>query len=81
MTDTPVAVEVNCETGEVVTRPFTAEEIAAQEVAAQAAQAQADAKAAEEAAAAAQLAATNQKLLALGLTQTDIDTLLNAAKA
>jgi len=74
-------IEVNCETGEVVTRPQTAEEIAAQEASAAQAQAEADAKAAADAVAAAQLAATNQKLLALGLTQTDIDTLLNAAKA
>lgn len=73
-------VEVNCATGEVTTRPQTAEEIAAQEAAAAQAQADADAKAQAEAAAAVQLAATNQKLLALGLTQTDIDTLLNAAR-
>lgn len=72
---------VDCTTGEVTTRPQTAEEIAAQEASAAQAQAEADAKAAADAVAAAQLAATNQKLLALGLTQTDIDTLLNAAKA
>jgi len=72
---------VDCVTGEVTTRPQTAEEIAAQEASAAQAQAEADAKAAADAVAAAQLAATNQKLLALGLTQTDIDTLLNAAKA
>jgi regulator of protease activity HflC (stomatin/prohibitin superfamily) len=40
MTDTPMAVEINCETGEVVERPLTAEEIAANETAA--AQAEAD---------------------------------------
>jgi len=81
MSDTPMAVEVNCETQEVTTRPLTADEIAAQAAAAQAA---ADQKAAADAAAAAQaakLAATNQKLIGLGLTQDDIDTLLAAAKA
>jgi hypothetical protein len=64
MTDTPVAVEVNCETGEVITRPFTAEEIAAQQAAAQAAQAEANAKATAEAAAAAAKASAKAKLIA-----------------
>jgi hypothetical protein len=45
------------------------------------AKAQADAQKASEAAFAAQLAATNAKLMALGLTASDISTLLNAAKA
>ena len=40
MTDTPMAIEINCETGEVTERPLTAEEIAANEAAA--AQAEAD---------------------------------------
>ena len=44
------------------------------------AQAQVDAEKASEAAFQTQLAATNQKLMALGLTATDIGTLLNAAK-
>ena len=44
------------------------------------AQAQADAEKASEAAFAAQLADTNKKLMALGLTATDISVLLNAAK-
>ena len=44
------------------------------------AQAQADAEKASEVAFAAQLADTNKKLMALGLTATDITTLLNAAK-
>jgi len=44
------------------------------------AQAQVDAQKASEAAFAAQLAATNAKLVALGLTAQDIKTLLNAAK-
>ena len=45
------------------------------------AQAQADAQKASEVAFQTQLAATNQKLMALGLTATDISVLLNAAKA
>ena len=44
------------------------------------AQAQADAQKASEVAFQTQLAATNAKLMALGLTATDISTLLNAAK-
>ena len=72
---------VDCTTGEVTIRPQTADEIVAQQVAAQAAQAEADAKAQAEAAQAAALAATNAKLIALGLTQGDINNLLNAAKA
>ena len=44
------------------------------------AQAQVDAEKASEVAFAAQLADTNKKLMALGLTATDIGTLLNAAK-
>ena len=45
------------------------------------AQAQADAQKASEVAFQTQLAATNAKLMALGLTAQDISTLLNAAKA
>lgn len=30
--DRPVAIEVNCETGEVITRPFTDEEMAQQAI-------------------------------------------------
>ena len=74
-------IEVNCATGEVVTRPMTADELAAQEASAAQAQAEADAKAQAEADFQAQLAATNAKLEALGLTATDISVLLNAAKA
>ena len=74
-------LEVNCTTGEVVTRPMTAEEIAAQEASAAQAQVEADARAKAEADFTAQLAATNAKLEALGLTAQDISVLLNAAKA
>jgi hypothetical protein len=69
---TPIAIEVNCETGEVIERPLTTEEIAANEAAAAetaaraheaevAAQAAADAKASAEA-----------KLAALGLSAEEI---------
>ena len=53
MTDILTAVEVNCETGEVIERPLTAEEIAQREVDAAAA----EARRAEEATAAEALAA------------------------
>ena len=74
-------IEVNCATGEVVTRPMTADELAAQEASAAQAQVEADARAKAEADFTAQLAATNAKLEALGLTAQDISVLLNAAKA
>ena len=72
MTDTPKAVEINCETGEVVERPLTAEEIAANEAAA--AQAAAEAHEAEVAAQAVATAkaAAEAKLAALGLTTEEI---------
>ena len=65
MTDTtPMAVEVNCETQEVTTRPLTADEIAAQEaVAAQAAK-DAEDRATAEAAKAALKASAKAKLVA-----------------
>lgn len=74
-------IEVNCATGEVVTRPMTADEIAAQEASAAQAQVEADARAKAEVAKQAALASTNAKLMSLGLTQDDINNLLNAAKA
>ena len=74
-------IEVNCATGEVVTRPMTADEIAAQEASAAQAQVEADARAKAEVAKQAALASTNAKLMSLGLTQYDINNLLNAAKA
>ena len=66
------AIEINCETGEVIERPLTADEIAANEAAA--AQAEADRLAAEEAAAVVQSAkeAGQAKLAALGLTPEEI---------
>jgi hypothetical protein len=73
---TPIAIEVNCETGEVIERPLTADEIAANEAAA--AQAAADAKAAEEEAAAkaAAKASAQAKLATLGLTADEVSALL-----
>ena len=69
MSDTPIAVEVNCATGEVIERPLTADEIAQREAdAAAAAIAEAERIAAEEAAAAAKASAL-AKLTALGLTE------------
>jgi hypothetical protein len=69
---TPIAIEVNCETGEVIERPLTAEEIAANEAAA----AQAAAAAHEAEAAAAEVAAAKEaahaKLATLGLTADEI---------
>jgi hypothetical protein len=66
------AIEINCETGEVIERPLTADEIAANEAAA--AQAEADRVAAEAEAAAVQAAkeAGQAKLAALGLTADEI---------
>ena len=65
----PIAVEVNCQTGDVTERPLTAEEIAQREAdAAAAAVAEAERVAAEEAKAAARASAIT-KLAALGLTE------------
>lgn len=69
MSDTPIAIEVNCASGEVVERPLSSEEIAAREAAAAAAAAaEAERVAAEEAKAAAKASAI-AKLSALGLTE------------
>lgn len=69
MSDTPIAVEVNCATGEVIERPLTADEIAQREADAEAAAvAEAERIAAEEAAAVAKASAL-AKLTALGLTE------------
>lgn len=71
------AIEINCETGEVIERPLTAEELAANEAAAAqaeadraAAQAEADAKAALKASAKAKLVAGQP------LTAEEADTLV-----
>ena len=72
MTDTPTAVEVNCETGEVTTRPLTDAEIAAAAEAATKAEADRIAAEAEAAAVAAAKDAAHSKLAALGLTAEEI---------
>ena len=64
---TPIAVIVNCETGQVEERPLTAEEIAQRE---------ADAAAAAAAAKAAAKASALAKLEALGLTADEASALL-----
>lgn len=69
MSDTPIAIEVNCADGTVTERPLTPEEIAQREAdAAAAAAAEAERIAAEEAKAAAKASAI-AKLAALGLTE------------
>ena len=75
---TPIAIEVNCETGEVVERPLTAEEIAQRDAdAAAAAAAEAERITAEEAKAAAKASAI-AKLAALGLTEDEAAALVGA---
>ena len=65
-------IEINCETGEVIERPLTAEELAQREVdAATAAAVQAEREATEAAALAAKESA-QAKLAALGLTAEEI---------
>jgi hypothetical protein len=66
------AIEINCETGEVIERPLTADEIAANEAAR--VQAEANRLAAEAEATAVQAAkeSAQAKLAALGLTANEI---------
>jgi hypothetical protein len=66
------AIEINCETGEVIERPLTADEIAANEAAAAQAAAEAhEAEAAAQAVADAK-ASAEAKLASLGLTAEEI---------
>ena len=67
------AIEINCETGEVIERPLTADEIAANEAAA--AQAEAD-RLAAEAEAEAKAAAKAELLAKLGITAEEAALLL-----
>ena len=67
------AIEINCETGEVIERPLTADEIAANEAAA--AQAEAD-RLAAEAEAAAKAEAKAELLAKLGITEDEAKLLL-----
>jgi len=76
MSDTPIAVIVDCSDGTVIERPLTAEEITQREAdAAAAAIAEAERVAAEEAKAAAKASAL-AKLEALGLTEEEAAALL-----
>ena len=77
MTDTPIAIEVNCETGEVVERPLTAEEIAQREVdAAAAAARKAEEDAAAEALAALKASAKAKLVAGQPLTEEEAATLV-----
>jgi len=77
MTDTPIAIEVNCETGEVVERPLTAEEIAQREVdAAAAAARKAEEDAAAEALAALKASAKAKLVAGTPLTEEEAATLV-----
>ena len=67
------AIEINCETGEVIERPLTADEIAANEAAA--AQAEAE-RVAAEAEAQAKAAAKAELLAKLGITAEEAALLL-----
>ena len=66
------AIEINCETGEVIERPLTADEIAANEAVAVQAEADRVAREAEAAAAQAAKESAQSKLAALGLTADEI---------
>jgi hypothetical protein len=70
---TPIAIEVNCATGEVIERPLTAEEITQREVDAAAYVAR---KAEEDAKAAADAVAKDALLTKLGITADEAKLLL-----
>lgn len=77
MTDTPKAIEVNCETGEVTERPLTAEEIAQREADAAAfAVAEAERTAAAEALAALKASAKAKLVAGTPLTEEEAATLV-----
>ncbi len=77
MRDTPIAIELNCATGEVTERPLTAEEIAQRELAAQkAAEEQAAREAAETAKAALKASAKAKLIAGEPLTAEEADTLI-----
>ena len=77
MTDIPTALEINCETGEVVERPLTTAEINQRQADAQAWAAQEKSKQDAAALHASQRASGRAKLLTLGFTQAEIDALLS----
>jgi hypothetical protein len=70
-----IAIEVNCETGEVIERPLTADEIAANEAAAAAAEAERLEREAQALAAEQAKASAVAKLASLGLTPDEISAL------
>jgi hypothetical protein len=72
MTDTPKAIEVNCETGVVTERDLTAEEIAQRAADAEEAQRKQWEQEAADAAALEVKEAAHAKLAALGLTAEEI---------
>ncbi len=72
MTDTLMAIEINCETGEEIIRPLTPEEIAQREIDAAALAIETAARDAAEAAALAAKESAQAKLAALGLTAEEI---------
>lgn len=74
MTDTPIAVEIDCATGTVTERPLTPDEIAERE---QQAAAYAAEQAAAEAAAAEKTAAREALLARLGMTAEEAALLLS----
>jgi hypothetical protein len=77
MTDTPMAIEVNCETGEVIERPLTAEEIAQRETdAAAAATRKAEEDAAAETLAALKASAKAKLVAGTPLTEAEAATLV-----
>ena len=77
MTDTLTAIEVNCETGEVIERPLTAEEIAQREADAAAfAVAEAERTAAAEALAALKTSAKAKLVAGTPLTEEEAATLV-----
>ena len=69
---TPKAIEINCATGEVTERPFTAEELTQREAEATAYAVAQAAREAEVAAAQAAKESAQAKLAALGLTANEI---------
>jgi len=78
MSDTLIAVEVNCQTGEVTERPLTAEEIAEREAAMAQAEAEQAAREAEEAARLEAQESAKAKLAALGLSEDEIKAITGA---
>jgi|APGre2960657373_1045057.scaffolds.fasta_scaffold109932_2 hypothetical protein len=71
-------VIANCQTGEIIERPATPEEIAEINLQKEAADAQNEANAARDAAVAASKESARAKLAAIGLTESEISALLGA---